>query len=1043
MSKSEKNGTSTEPVKITVEFKYSWMGKLFRKFGWKPWMLEFQDSHIRIVHRRRAREFRYDNIDRLYSRREHGTEELVLSLRNGKEFYFNLPSDVSDGMTTDEITVAFENARQAFMDAQNQPRNGLEDKLDGLLEVRGEVVGLQKEKADLEQSLGKLRSKIVALENSHGKELAELRREHQEQMLEAIPFLVEGIQLPQHPYQRNEYTSNHKFKVWADSITSHKDRSRLELARKFLDQVSEADAAIGESILEKFPVLNLWLKYLRAIEGGDGFREKCNKDFVSKELERRKGFFDTIEKALTNEQRRAAVVMEDRNLLVASAGSGKTSALVGKVAYAIESGFCKPDEILAIAFNRNAADEMRQRLDALPDGLARAVRTSTFHEFGMDVIGQARGSKPSVPDWVAKDMGSKNREESIASDKKWKQIVDDLIEEDEAFANDYWKMVLCYRDEMKPQHEFESKKDYERYLESVKVKTRGGDHPRVLTLNGEWVRSMQEMAIANWLYLHKVDYRYEVPYEVDTSDAEHGQYTPDFYYPAAGPNAAGVYHEHFAFDADRNPPSYFSGDYVKDAEWKLKQHCKNNTQLIETTSAMFTSGKIFTHLRSELRKYGIDYSKPRLSNEVQAKLQEHTITPIYRLMQQFLTHWKSSGLEFDQLEKKALGLDGYTKLRCQLFLRIISRVKEVYEKELEAQDGIDFEDMLQKAVKCLEAKSPEDGSFCHPHPYKLVVVDEFQDVSRSRARLVKSMLEQKPDCVLFAVGDDWQSIYRFAGSDVNIMIAFEKEFGTTSINYLRKTFRSNKGITDIATKFVMRNSDQIRKVVRAENNANHSVVSVIHYHKPESSEKFIGLKLEEISRGKEGAARNERISVLILGRYNKDRPDALDKWKGQFAGKLDIDFLTVHKAKGTEANYVFVLGLQTGSYGFPNDIGDDPLLKLAQPEAEAYPRAEERRLLYVALTRAKRKVWLMSNYVRCSPFVEEVLFLKSQHRRVIEECYIGEDGEVHAGGFPDSLRCQDCEGNLVPRTGKYGDFWGCSNFQCKFTWKDRRMAERV
>lgn len=1009
-------------------------------------MLEFRDTDIRIVHRRQPRKFRYDDIDSLYSRREHGVEKLVLSLRNGKEYSFDLPSDISGGMTTEEMTAAFEKARQNFLDAQNQSQNGLEGKLDELLEVRGEVVGLQKEKADLEQSLGELHSKIAALEKSHGNELAQVRREHQQQMLEAIPFLVEGIELPQHPYHRNEYTSSHKFKVWTDSITSHKDKARLELAWKFLDQASEADDLLAKSILENCPVLGLWLNYQRAIEIGDSFREKCNKDFVIKELDRRKEFFGTIdEKGLTREQKQTAIVMEDRNLLIASAGSGKTAALVGKVAYAIESGFCRPDEILAIAFNRNAADEMQERLNALSDGMARGVKASTFHEFGMDVIGKARGRKPSVPDWVAKDMGAKNREESIASDKKWKQIVDDLIEEDEAFAKDYLKMMLCYRDEMSPQHEFESKKDYERYLESVKVKTRGGEHPRVLTLNGEWVRSMQEMAIANWLYLHKVDYRYEEPYKFETSDAEHGQYKPDFYYPVAGPNAAGVYHEHFALDADGNPPSYFSGDYVKDAKWKLKEHGKNNTQLIETTSAMFSSGEIFTHLRSELRKYGIDYSKPRSSSEVQVKLQEHTITPIYRLMQQFLAHWKSSGLEFGQLDERALDLSGYTKLRCQLFLKIIRRVREAYEEELKSQGGIDFEDMLGQAVKCLEARRSDDGSFCHPHPYKLVVVDEFQDVSRSRARLIKSMLEQNPNCVLFAVGDDWQSIYRFAGSDVNIMINFEDEFGVTATNYLSKTFRSNKGITDIATKFVLRNSDQIRKVVRAECKTNQSVVSVIHYHKPESSEKFIAFKLDELARGKEGADRNERVSVCILGRYNNDRPADLDKWKEQFKGKIDIDFLTIHKAKGTEADYVFVLGLQTGRYGFPNDVGEDPLLKLAQPEAEAYPMSEERRLFYVALTRAKRKVWLMSNYVRLSSFVEEVLSLKrQQHRRVVEVRYIGDEGQVHTGGFPEYLSCQDCEGNLVPRTGEYGDFWGCSNFpKCRFKWRERRVAEMV
>jgi DNA helicase-4 len=158
-------------------------------------------------------------------------------------------------------------------------------------------------------------------------------------------------------------------------------------------------------------------------------------------------------------------------------------------------------------------------------------------------------------------------------------------------------------------------------------------------------------------------------------------------------------------------------------------------------------------------------------------------------------------------------------------------------------------------------------------------------------------------------------------------------------------------------------------------------------------------------------SRGERSSVLILGRYNSLRDNA----KHREFENLDITFRTIHSSKGLEADFVIVLGLTNGQFGFPSEIADDPVLALAMPAAESFPFAEERRLFYVAMTRARKKVFLLTLPNTISPFVTEIL--KEKHV------------DVNFGEDLDTEVCSACLiGLLVKRTGPHGDFLGCSRF---------------
>ena len=166
--------------------------------------------------------------------------------------------------------------------------------------------------------------------------------------------------------------------------------------------------------------------------------------------------------------------------------------------------------------------------------------------------------------------------------------------------------------------------------------------------------------------------------------------------------------------------------------------------------------------------------------------------------------------------------------------------------------------MLNNATRALHSGEIKN-------PYKLILADEFQDISRARARMIQAMLKQNMESKLFAVGDDWQAIYRFAGADIFIMTSFREEFGETAQNVLSQTFRSNQGIADIASQFVSRNQSQIKKDVIASDSFCVGVVNVLRYQYDEHVRPLIESKLREVAGF---ANAREPISVFILGRYN-------------------------------------------------------------------------------------------------------------------------------------------------------------------------------
>jgi len=719
-----------------------------------------------------------------------------------------------------------------------------------------------------------------------------------------------------------------------------------------------------------------------------------NEQIMASELSSRRPFFDTIEKTpLTDEQARAVVCFDNRVQVLAAAGSGKTSVMVARAAYAVSRGFVAPGRILLLAFNKAAAAELQERVAArfAAAGIdSSGLRASTFHSFGLDVIGRATGEKPRLAGWL--DQG-----EDVAMVLR---IADELRDASGSFRYQWDLYRLLFANA--PADLAENEPDG--YNQTTR---QTGDR----TFAGEVVKSHGERLIANFLYLNGVDYVYERPYDVDVSDTTHSQYRPDFYYPGIG-----VWHEHWALGQDGKPPPEFAG-YAEGMAWKRRVHAQHGTTLVESTWADVMFGDGLTKLKDELTRLGLtfDWNPDRPIHNGQAKPMKHG--DLARLVRTFMTHVKSNSWTAEDLERRlAADLARLNGFRTRLFLQVYWPIHAEWERRLAADRSVDFEDMLVQAAGHLEAGTSDAG-------YDLIMVDEFQDASRARARLVRSLVKT-PGRFLMAVGDDWQSINRFAGADLSVMTDFEALFGRGHQLALTTTFRCTQTICDVARTFVSKNPNQFSKPMRSAHQDPGPPVTVIQADDPAGA---LASYLDDLSTAVSGGSvpngRDGTVSVDVLGRYGSER-DVLPR---HLPVNLHVRFRTVHGSKGLEADYIVIPGMTTGTYGFPSTIADDPVLDLAMPAPETFPHAEERRLFYVALTRARRAVLLITHPRRMSPFVIELL----------------KDPHVTVTGNSDApvQICPGCgQGTLVERNGKFGPFLGCSTFPaCKHT---RELQQR-
>ena len=621
--------------------------------------------------------------------------------------------------------------------------------------------------------------------------------------------------------------------------------------------------------------------------------------------------------SLTDEQARAAAVDEPSVRVTAPAGSGKTAVIAAKTVHLSEDLRIPAKQILLLAYNRDAAKELNQRLRRLGNN----AKAATFHSFAMKILGAANGRVPNIPALAVDDQAR-----TVFFERKLKE----LAAAGGNAGREAMELLSKFGIEQHSVFEFDTEAAYRKHTKEIRLRT----------LNGELVKSYEELIIANWLARHSIPYEYEKPYPAETADAARRQYAPDFYLPEWD-----VWLEHFALDRRNNPPPGWTG-YAAGVQWKRQLHRRQGTRLLESYSWENREGILESELAGKLQELGAGPLNP-VSEETLLKRLERSgmVTKVAELLKKFDDAARSDQTSYQEMQKKS---DPENR-REQLFLRVYANLADEYEKELAEQNGTDFHALINQATEAVK-----DGS-CQV-PYTHILVDEFQDISYNRMLLLQALKRQGAS--IYAVGDDWQSIYRFAGSRVDLFNSPHLLLGYTEPMELTRTFRSNYGITGPAHRFIAKNPAQSQREVAPNRAVPDQGITIIYgADQTKSIRKALNEpELQEVDRDR----------ILILGRYRHTKEDLPER---------GLRFNTVHAAKGQEADYVIVADLNDGPYGFPSQIADDPLFRLArtpQPEDRHTAYAEERRLFYVALTRARKGIYLLADRKYPSEFVKEL-----------------------------------------------------------------------
>ena len=748
--------------------------------------------------------------------------------------------------------------------------------------------------------------------------------------------------------------------------------------------LSKGLSALAMSAAKQLDSVNAWT---------DLNIRKVRQDYIDKQLLTYKTYFDCVESnPLTEKQRIACVTDNDNNLLLAGAGTGKTSVMVGRTGYLVESGLAKSDDILLLAYGRIAAKEMDERIR---DKLGfDDVRASTFHSLGMKIISQVEGTKPSLSPF----------EDDAKAKSKW---MNDTLEQ-LMLVDDYRESLLEYFSSYyfvdKNPFEFESEGEYLQYLTDNDIRS----------LKGDQVKSYGEVVIANWLFRNGINYEYEASYRFDVSTEAYRQYHPDFYLPDHD-----IYIEYYGTDEHGNTAPWIDKvRYQESIEWKRQTHEKYETGYIELFYYQHKAGHLLTSLEEHLLERAVEPTPIPEQDLLNNLRQLGQVTELAKLFSALVDMYKAACL--DQLSVESIIQNSVDPKQTEKALELLYPLFNRYELFLRKKQWIDFNDMIGKALKYVQT-----GQFVST--WKYILVDEFQDISEPRSRLVKRLRDSRPGTSLFCVGDDWQAIYRFSGADVKLTTHFSEYFGETSQTALDLTFRFNSAIGNVATEFVTRNPIQVKKEIQSLIKVDKPAVSILRQGKNEQGATPLEKALNAITACVEASGKPNQNQVYLLARFWHQMPDSTQfrAIQRQYPS-LQIDSQSFHASKGKEADYVVVMGLTAGKHGFPSQKIIPPLVDALLPKGDDFEFAEERRLFYVALTRAKHKVYLLADMTDVSDFVVELI----KHR------YLVDTDEFDASFVQklfEQISCSSCKtGILKERVSRYGKFLSCSFYpRCK------------
>lgn len=728
-----------------------------------------------------------------------------------------------------------------------------------------------------------------------------------------------------------------------------------------------------------------------AIELYDHIEEKvdeANNVFISTTLVSEKEYLDNILKdvdpviMLDEDQRKVILTDEDYCLVIAGAGAGKTTTVAAKVKFLVEKKGIEPRDILVISFTNKAVGELREKINK---DLYIDCPIATFHSTGNAIL------RVNDPEPL-----------NIFDGSKLYFLLQDYFKQailtNESLVNNLIMFFASYFEapyEGADLNEFFNKTAKANYttmrseLDEFRREVVDARTKKKVTIQNEVLRSYQEVQIANFLYLNNIEYEYEpiYPYNITYSRKP---YTPDFII-RQGKKVA--YIEHFGVTED-GQNSRFSEEELKryklSVNDKVRLHREHGTTLIFTFSEYKDKHSLLKHLQKNLESAGFELT-PRSNKEIMDKLisseESRYVRKLVNLICRFITNFKTNGFDSDEFNRM---YHSTTNVRSRLFINICQDCYLEYQRYLKENNAVDFEDMINESARVLR-RAKEMKEKLH---FKYIIVDEYQDISRQRFDLTTA-LSEVCDGKIIAVGDDWQSIYAFSGSDISLFTKFQEKMGYAKLLKIVRTYRNAQDVIDIAGNFIQKNPVQIEKQLISPKKIKDPVIIYTYdnSYKQRGQDRRGGVlyatatavetALDQIIEFNQQAGKKENGTILLLGRYGFDG-DYLER-SGLFEYKargnkiksvkypqLDITFMTVHMAKGLGYDNVIVVNGKNETYGFPSKIEDDPVLSFVIKGDNSIDYAEERRLFYVAMTRTKNRVYFIAPEQNPSEFLLEI-----------------------------------------------------------------------
>ena len=774
------------------------------------------------------------------------------------------------------------------------------------------------------------------------------------------------------------------------------------------------------------------------------------------QLQQRGHFYDLVESnPLTEEQRLGVIRNNDRNMVLAAAGTGKTSVMVAKALDLIDRGLASADQILILAYNKTAAAELEERIKEKAEKsrieLTVDPKASTFHALGLQIL-KGCGERIRLSEFAESD----NKLDIWIT--RWLQ---DYLTSNTSNIPTLIELLNPPLDPLS----FSDAADYQRYVRDNEF----------TTLKGDKVKGYQELLIANFLFINGVEYEYEAQYLAKKRIDVGFDYLPDFHI-----SGTDIYLEHFGISRDGSTrPDIDAEQYNQSIKRKRQLHESYGTTLLETYHYDWKEGKLNDRLKLLLEEAGVPFN-PLSEEEILTTLKESDyVGKGSALLRTALAAIRTEQLGYQEIftsldRQQIVSPEGATELLWSLH--------QGYVEELESQASIDFDDMIIKATELVK-----EGSF--KPQWRYILIDEFQDISSARMNLVNTIIEHSDSPSLTVVGDDWQSIYRFSGGKLELTTGFAELIGPYTETKLQKTFRYNNSIATTAGRFVMENPNQFKKDIETHTHVEEPQVYLLD--DKVNGEDALHSKVVDVV--KKIRSRDSKGSIAVIARYNFLLRDARDKLSSVKQCN-NIHFWSFHKSKGLEADYCILIGFTQGKNGFPSDTQENAIIEALLPSLDSYPDSEERRLLYVGITRAKKKCYIIADPSSPSKFVTELLepkyevgiysdSFKDAYRKIFKcpncvdgylkriegqhgqfyvcstgkGCKVGRARSCEKCGSPSidtrgtsqcqnpgcshSFKiCDECGRPMKKRTGKYGSFWGCSGFSlsqdaCKNTQK--------